>query len=96
MNNPFLDADVNEKNATIFYTWGIYLKLLLFPHPLTYDYYPKHIPIIDFSDFRAILSFLLYAMMGIIALLGLKKSHMKKEESAVIFYSCSILIEVCS
>lgn len=50
MNNPFLHADGAEKIATVLYTWIIYFKLLIFPHPLTFDYYPYHIPLVDFSN----------------------------------------------
>ena len=73
MNNPYLHATTGEKFATIFYTMVLYIKLLIFPHPLTYDYYPKQIPIIEWSDFRAIISLAIYLGMGAIALIGLKK-----------------------
>lgn len=51
MNNPFLKwrdnqyiaFDSNERNATILYTWGKYVGLLVYPKTLTNDYYPKHI-----------------------------------------------------
>ncbi|MBK9960305.1 MAG: glycosyltransferase family 39 protein [Saprospiraceae bacterium] len=53
MNNPFLKFVNNkyiyvstaERYGTIFYTLLKYIGLLLFPHPLTYDYYPKQIAI---------------------------------------------------
>ncbi|MEM9023510.1 MAG: tetratricopeptide repeat protein, partial [Bacteroidota bacterium] len=45
MNDPFLGQSEGDKFATIFYTMGLYIKLLVFPHPLTHDYYPYHIPI---------------------------------------------------
>lgn len=51
MNNPFIHASWTERMATIFYTWFVYLKLLVVPHPLTYDYYPYHIAITDFNSF---------------------------------------------
>lgn len=81
MNNPFVKVEGNayvpfsggEKFATIFYTLGYYIKLLIFPHPLTHDYYPRHIPIMTFGDWQVILSVLAYIGMGIYALLGLKK-----------------------
>lgn len=73
MNNPFLDASNSEKFATIFYTLGLYLKLLFFPHPLTYDYYPKEIPILGWGDFRAWGSLLIYLILGGLALLKFKK-----------------------
>src|SRR5204862_527527 len=40
MNNPFVDMTLPQKYATILYTLGLYVKLLIFPHPLTCDYYP--------------------------------------------------------
>jgi tetratricopeptide (TPR) repeat protein len=55
MNDPFMKL-VNgryepftfaEKLNTCLYTWGMYLKLLVLPHPLTNDYYPKHIHMIQ-------------------------------------------------
>ena len=50
MNNPFLHASGAEKMATIFFTLWIYIKLLIFPHPLTYDYYPHQIEIINWAN----------------------------------------------
>jgi len=64
MNNPFLNASEGEKFATIFYTLLLYIKLLIFPHPLTYDYYPKQIPIIGWGDIRAWGSLLVYMALG--------------------------------
>ena len=49
MNDPFLEMNGMEKLATIIYTLGEYLRLLIFPHPLTHDYYPYHIPIMNFG-----------------------------------------------
>ena len=73
MNNPYINSSFMERIATNFYTMGLYIKLLIFPHPLTFDYYPKQIPIIDFTDFRAIISLLFYVFMGVVAILGFKK-----------------------
>jgi protein O-mannosyl-transferase len=60
LNNPYVNATASEKYATIFFTLWKYIKLLVFPHPLTHDYYPKQIPIINWSDYRAFLPLLLY------------------------------------
>ncbi|MAX79131.1 MAG: hypothetical protein CL843_03030 [Crocinitomicaceae bacterium] len=46
MNDPFLLATPSERLATIVLTIGAYLKLSFFPHPLTHDYYPFHLPFI--------------------------------------------------
>ncbi len=68
MNNPFVKVvngqyvffDMTEKLATITYTMGKYIQLLIFPHPLTNDYYPRHIEIMQWGDYRVILSLILY------------------------------------
>jgi protein O-mannosyl-transferase len=73
MNNPYLTAPKAKELATVFYTWLIYLKLLVFPHPLTYDYYPKQIDIIGLGDPRAIVSILAWSAVAILAVRGLKR-----------------------
>jgi len=73
MNNPFVEMSAGEALATKFYTLGLYVKLLLFPHPLTHDYYPYHIPIMTWGNISTIVSFLLYIGMGIFAVVGLRK-----------------------
>lgn len=50
LNNPFIRSTKAQEIATVLITWGIYLKLLFFPHPLTHDYYPHQIAITDFSN----------------------------------------------
>ncbi|MFW5805047.1 MAG: glycosyltransferase family 39 protein [Bacteroidales bacterium] len=76
MNNPFLEAENGEKYATIFYTLGLYLKLLIIPHPLTWDYYPYHIQLIDWSNWKAILPLIIYTSLGVLAIIGLKKRRL--------------------
>lgn len=69
LNNPFLKFDGNtwvnfapaEKLATIFYTLWKYVQLLFVPHPLTHDYYPRHIGIMTFSNPLVLLSLAVYA-----------------------------------
>jgi hypothetical protein len=73
MNNPFVEMSSAEALATKFYTLGLYVKLLLFPHPLTHDYYPYHIPIMTWGNISTIISFLLYVGMGVFTVLGLRK-----------------------
>ena len=50
LNNPFLYSTKAQTIATVILTWGIYLRLMLFPHPLTHDYYPHQIEIINFAN----------------------------------------------
>jgi hypothetical protein len=81
MNNPYLkwtgsqyvDFSSGEKFGTIFYTLGKYLVLLIFPHPLTHDYYPPQIPMMTFADGQVIFTLLIYVGAGIYALMRLPK-----------------------
>lgn len=50
LNNPFIHSSKLDEIATVLLTWVLYFKLLIFPHPLTHDYYPKQIEIISFSS----------------------------------------------
>lgn len=98
MNNPFIKIENGnyvhysggEKLATIFFTLGQYIKLLILPHPLTHDYYPYHVGTMTFADWRVILSFLMYIGLGIYALRGI----MKKDIVAfgIAFYIITISI----
>jgi hypothetical protein len=60
MNDPFVQMNSMEKIATIIYTLGEYLRLLVFPHPLTHDYYPYHIPIMNFGKAGTLISLVIY------------------------------------
>lgn len=71
MNDPFLESTISEKYATIVLTLGKYLQLLFFPHPLTFDYYPKHIPIVGWSNPWVLLSLLAYITLIVISIRGL-------------------------
>ena len=73
MNNPFYGISTGERLATAFYTLALYLKLLIFPHPLTHDYYPFQIPILNWQSVPAIISLLIYLALGFVALMGLRK-----------------------
>lgn len=75
MNNPFLNMTPDQKSATIMYTLGLYAKLLVFPYPLTHDYYPYHIPIMEWARPGSLLSAAAYGVLGLLALFGLIKRH---------------------
>ena len=70
MNNPFVKIEggryvpfsAGEQFATIFHTLGQYVKLLFVPHPLTHDYYPRHIDMKSFGDISVILSLVGYVV----------------------------------
>lgn len=87
MNDPFLKIENNryvpfsseEWLATVLYTWLEYLKLLVYPHPLTNDYYPKHIRtdldlIPTFKMGKVVLSIFIHlALAGLLAIGTLKR-----------------------
>ncbi|MEI7596262.1 MAG: tetratricopeptide repeat protein [Bacteroidota bacterium] len=75
LNDPYISATVSERYATVFYTLWKYVQLLIFPHPLTHDYYPKQIAIINWGSLQAIFSFLVYLGIGLIGLRGLIKKN---------------------
>jgi tetratricopeptide (TPR) repeat protein len=72
LNNPFADATVGQRYATVMKTWLIYLRLLIFPHPLTHDYYPDQIPLIGWNDVRALAALALYGAAAIFAFLRIR------------------------
>lgn len=103
MNNPFLGLDSNERYGTIFYTLGKYIQLLVLPITLTHDYYPRHIPTMTFGDWQVLLSLLVYAAMGLVAIWALF-SHKRTEKTTanltlktlsafgIIFYVASLSV----
>ena len=98
MNNPFLKIEnsayvpftVGEKTATIVYTMGKYVQLLVFPYPLTHDYYPRHIEIQDWSKPLVILSFLVWIGLLFLVIKGWKKRSWWAY--GVLFYVCTMSI----
>jgi tetratricopeptide (TPR) repeat protein len=73
LNNPFLEASKMQKYATIFYTWGKYILLLVFPHPLTHDYYPKQVPIVEMSNIMAIFPLIIFLILTVYAIMRIRK-----------------------
>ncbi len=73
LNNPFINSTKTEEIATVLFTWLIYFKLLIFSHPLTHDYYPKQIPILNFGDFRVWLAIIMVLAIIYILIKSWKK-----------------------
>lgn len=102
MNNPYLkytdgvytSIASGEKLATITYTLGKYIQLLVFPHPLTHDYYPRYIDIKSFSDIYVILSLLLYGFLISIAINGLKTRSIPSFAAAYYLLTLSIVSNI--
>ena len=85
MNDPFINMDFSEKFGTIMVTLLMYIKLLIFPHPLTFDYYPWQIPTASLTEGLAILSLLIYLGMGIYAVYGMIRKKDIASYSILIF-----------
>lgn len=98
MNNPFIKVVGNqylpfstgERLATVLFSLGKYLELLVFPWRLTHDYYPRQIGVMTFGDWQVVLSTLLYLAMGIYALLRLPKKD--PMSFAILFYLITLSI----
>ncbi|HPS84997.1 MAG TPA: DUF1736 domain-containing protein, partial [Bacteroidales bacterium] len=90
-NNPFAEASVSQKYATIVYTWLRYLGLIVFAHPLTHDYYPYQVPLMDWSDFRVILSLIIFAALATIAVLKFRKKSLVS--FAILFFAVTFSIQ---
>ena len=74
LNEPFVFATTSERLATIFVTLlNHYIRLLFFPHPMTYDYSPRHIEITGWSNPVALCSLLFYVSLGLYAVYGMIK-----------------------
>lgn len=90
MNNPFYGMNGEERSATIMYVLGQYLKLDFFPHPLTHDYYPYHVPIMHWSDPSVIISLLCYGILVGYSIYGLITKN--KLAYGIIFYLTTLTI----
>jgi tetratricopeptide (TPR) repeat protein len=83
MNDPFDEATTIQKVGTILFTLLLYLKLLFFPHPLTHDYYPYHIKLINIFNPLSVFSLSVLALLIWIAIRGIKN---RNKVSWIIFY----------
>ncbi|MBC7886068.1 MAG: glycosyltransferase family 39 protein [Saprospiraceae bacterium] len=90
MNNPFLGMKGTEKFGTIMYTLGKYIMLLIFPHPLSHDYYPYAIPKVPIFNIWAILSLTLYLYLIYLGLKGLGKKSVFSY--TILFYLTTLTI----
>ena len=91
MNNPFFGMTFGEKTATIFYTLLMYLKLHIFPHPLTHDYYPYQIPKMTWSDWQVLLSLAVHMGLVVVILRGWKKRSIYAYAAAFYLVTLSIV-----
>jgi protein O-mannosyl-transferase len=90
-----------ERIATAFVVLGMYLKLLIFPHPLLYNYSFNQIPIVNFSDVFALSSLLIHLSALAFALVTIFKKKSNDESIfegkrviayGILFYLISIFL----
>lgn len=85
LNNPFAYVSgYEEKFATTIYTFLLYFKLLLFPHPLSHDYYFNEIPYVKIASPQFIFSLLVNVVLIGYALYNFKNK--KLPAYAILFY----------
>ena len=61
--------------ATNFYTYSVYLKLLIAPYPLTVDYYPRHIEVKSFASPVVLFSVVLHLFLLIWAIRNIRNRN---------------------
>ena len=89
-NNPYALAGGGEKLATEIATNLNYLKLLLFPHPLTSDYSYNHIPYKNFGHPLVWLSIMVHCALFIGLVYFFRKRHVIC--FAIAFYLFNLLL----
>jgi tetratricopeptide (TPR) repeat protein len=102
LNNPFLKAGAqqwepftwDEKFATILYTLLEYLRLLVWPWPLTHDYYPFHISAKNFSHPAVIASAALHLILLTLAVWLLIKRKLAGLGLVFYFVTLSIVANI--
>jgi len=74
INNSLMGAaSVSERLATAISILGRYVGLLVFPHPLSYDYSYNQVPLVGWGSWRTLAALALYAGMAMVAFLGFRR-----------------------
>ena len=72
-NALFAAQGISEQTATAVAMTGKYISLLIFPHPLVYDYSYNQIPLVDWFSWKALLSLVIILVALAYAVYGWKK-----------------------
>jgi len=84
LNNPFVGATFAQRYATPVYSFLLYYYKLVFPHPLSHDYYFNQIPLIEFGDAKFIT-----ASIVTLALIGIAINQLRRKtvvSYAILYY----------
>ena len=90
MNNPFLGMTGGEKFGSIMYTLGKYIMLMIFPHPLSHDYYPYAIPKVSIINLFSFASLIVYVALTYVGFKGLWKKNIYSY--SILFYLATLTI----
>jgi len=90
MNNPFLGMTPFEKLGSIMYTMGKYIALMVFPHPLSHDYYPYAIPKTSLFTLIPLMSLVGYVALSAIGIIGWKTKNIYSY--SILFYLATLSI----
>lgn len=100
INNPFVKLEdgqwvpftLQERLATVLYCAGKYLQLLVFPHPLTSDYYPRQIGIMTFGNILVWLSLLVHLALTVFIFRKFRSGRLLPERFGAFYYLVTISI----
>jgi Flp pilus assembly protein TadD len=85
LDNSLVGAqNIGDRIATAMLMMGTYIKLLVVPYPLSYDYSFNQVPITTFSDVKVLASCILYIAMAVYAFMNFKKKTLIS--FCIIFY----------
>jgi Flp pilus assembly protein TadD len=93
LDNSLVAApDLMSRLATAFFMLGKYLKILIFPHPLSYDYSFLEIPFCQWTSYQAFLPLLVYGSGFIYAVRSLFRQKKEVFAFSIFFYLLSIAV----
>jgi protein O-mannosyl-transferase len=90
LNTPFLYANAEQEFATKIFVQLKYIFLLLYPHPLSYDYCYNEIPYLNFIDPEFWLASAVIVFLLVFALYKLRSKNILS--FSILFYFISISI----
>lgn len=91
IDNALVGApDLASRLATAIFTLGMYVKLLIIPHPLINDYGYNSVPYVSFGNVWVLLSTALYLAVGITGLYRLIKKPKDPWAFGILFYMATI------
>ena len=87
MNNPFLKYvdgvlqpfTATERWSSIGQGWYTYFKLIIWPHPLCHDYYPRSFEVVNWTDIRSLIG---WSSLFVVSAIGIYGTLIKKRLAA--------------